>query len=124
MSYQLYRNTTLGNTLQESLDELIQVKYTNIYLSPVGLFRNICWFLIVNAVRPDHTPAGLQGALAVRQVDQYGTEHEGEGARHLQGIEAEHLSILRQRLDPDAERRRIPGGARIRQGGQGEDRRL
>lgn len=23
MSYQLYRNTTLGNTLQESLDELI-----------------------------------------------------------------------------------------------------
>lgn len=25
MSYQLYRNTTIGNTLQESLDELIQV---------------------------------------------------------------------------------------------------
>nr|CAD7202535.1 unnamed protein product [Timema douglasi]CAD7415392.1 unnamed protein product [Timema poppensis] len=25
MSYQLYRNTTLGNTLQESLDDLIQV---------------------------------------------------------------------------------------------------
>uniref|UniRef100_T1GM55 Transcription initiation factor IIA subunit 2 n=1 Tax=Megaselia scalaris TaxID=36166 RepID=T1GM55_MEGSC len=24
MSYQLYRNTTLGNTLQESLDEFIQ----------------------------------------------------------------------------------------------------
>ncbi|XP_037951577.1 transcription initiation factor IIA subunit 2 [Teleopsis dalmanni] len=24
MSYQLYRNTTLGNTLQETLDELIQ----------------------------------------------------------------------------------------------------
>nr|CAG4635220.1 EOG090X0L7F [Alona affinis] len=24
MAYQLYRNTTLGNTLQESLDELIQ----------------------------------------------------------------------------------------------------
>jgi len=24
MSYQLYRNTTLGNSLQESLDELIQ----------------------------------------------------------------------------------------------------
>lgn len=28
MSYQLYRNTTLGNTLQESLDELIS--YGNI----------------------------------------------------------------------------------------------
>lgn len=27
MSYQLYRNTTLGNSLQESLDELIQVKW-------------------------------------------------------------------------------------------------
>lgn len=26
MSYQLYRNTTLGHTLQESLDELIQVQ--------------------------------------------------------------------------------------------------
>lgn len=25
MSYQLYRNTTLGNTLQESLDEFIQM---------------------------------------------------------------------------------------------------
>lgn len=25
MAYQLYRNTTLGNTLQETLDELIQV---------------------------------------------------------------------------------------------------
>ena len=25
MSYQLYRNTTLGNTLQESLDEFIQL---------------------------------------------------------------------------------------------------
>lgn len=26
MAYQLYRNTTLGNSLQESLDELIQVR--------------------------------------------------------------------------------------------------
>ena len=36
MSYQLYRNTTLGHTLQESLDELIQVSCLsltiNIYL--------------------------------------------------------------------------------------------
>lgn len=29
MTYQLYRNTTLGNTLQESLDELIQVRFGN-----------------------------------------------------------------------------------------------
>lgn len=25
MSYQLYRNTTIGNTLQETLDEFVQV---------------------------------------------------------------------------------------------------
>lgn len=30
MSYQLYRNTTIGNTLQESLDELIQVSFVYI----------------------------------------------------------------------------------------------
>lgn len=30
MSYQLYRNTTLGHTLQESLDELIQVSSINL----------------------------------------------------------------------------------------------
>ena len=29
MSYQLYRNTTLGNTLQEALDELMQMKLLN-----------------------------------------------------------------------------------------------
>lgn len=29
MAYQLYRNTTLGNSLQESLDELIQVTRTS-----------------------------------------------------------------------------------------------
>lgn len=38
MSYQLYRNTTIGNTLQESLDELIQVSnetesYKNIIIN-------------------------------------------------------------------------------------------
>jgi Transcription initiation factor IIA, gamma subunit, helical domain len=31
MSYQLYRNTTLGHTLQESLDELIQVSKVSFY---------------------------------------------------------------------------------------------
>lgn len=34
MSYQLYRNTTLGNTLQESIDEMIQVTYCR-----------WCWFV-------------------------------------------------------------------------------
>lgn len=36
MSYQLYRNTTLGHTLQESLDELIQ--YNQI---PTGLANKV-----------------------------------------------------------------------------------
>lgn len=31
MTYQLYRNTTLGNTLQESLDELVQVHFICLY---------------------------------------------------------------------------------------------
>lgn len=33
MAYQLYRNTTLGNSLQESLDELIQVNGASASLS-------------------------------------------------------------------------------------------
>lgn len=33
MAYQLYRNTTLGNSLQESLDELIQVTRTAVATS-------------------------------------------------------------------------------------------
>ena len=37
MAYQLYRNTTLGNTLQESLDELIQVIWKFIELRPSPL---------------------------------------------------------------------------------------
>lgn len=32
MNYEVYRNTTLGNTLQESLDEMIQVFWKNIKL--------------------------------------------------------------------------------------------
>lgn len=38
MTYQLYRNTTLGNTLQESLDELIQVI--------IGYFREIISYVL------------------------------------------------------------------------------
>jgi len=39
MSYQLYRNTTLGHTLQESLDELIQVSILSAlkHVSDVGV---------------------------------------------------------------------------------------
>lgn len=38
MAYQLYRNTTLGNSLQESLDELIQVTRTKLlFLSHLSL---------------------------------------------------------------------------------------
>jgi len=41
MSYQLYRNTTLGNSLQESLDELIQVKW-KVFFPLFGVKIIIC----------------------------------------------------------------------------------
>lgn len=37
MAYQLYRNTTLGNSLQESLDELIQVTRTGFLSAAISL---------------------------------------------------------------------------------------
>jgi len=40
MSYQLYRNTTLGHTLQESLDELMQMQM----LSPALALRVLIQF--------------------------------------------------------------------------------
>jgi len=40
MSYQLYRNTTLGHTLQESLDELMQLQM----LSPALALRVLIQF--------------------------------------------------------------------------------
>ncbi|CAD6995038.1 transcription initiation factor IIA subunit 2 [Ceratitis capitata] len=40
MSYQLYRNTTLGNTLQESLDELIQYGH----ITPTLAFKVLLQF--------------------------------------------------------------------------------
>lgn len=43
MSYQLYRNTTLGHTLQESLDEFIQV---NDYIMQAHLF--LCHLVLLN----------------------------------------------------------------------------
>lgn len=38
MAYQLYRNTTLGNTLQETLDELIQVTTADSYAFLMKIF--------------------------------------------------------------------------------------
>lgn len=43
MSYQLYRNTTLGNTLQESLDELIQVRKCEKFVFDI-IFSSIILF--------------------------------------------------------------------------------
>ena len=40
MSYQLYRNTTLGHTLQEALDELMQMQM----LSPALALRVLIQF--------------------------------------------------------------------------------
>jgi hypothetical protein len=41
MSYQLYRNTTIGNTLQESLDELISYGQITPQLALKGKIENI-----------------------------------------------------------------------------------
>lgn len=53
MSYQLYRNTTLGHTLQESLDELIQVDNCqyNVCTQDQYYFRILVW--------SNHTPISL-----------------------------------------------------------------
>jgi len=51
MSYQLYRNTTLGHTLQESLDELMQLQM----LSPALALRVLIQF-----------DKSINGALATR----------------------------------------------------------
>lgn len=44
MAYQLYRNTTLGNSLQESLDELIQVTLTS---NITAVSSQIAWISMV-----------------------------------------------------------------------------
>uniref|UniRef100_A0A8C2VCS8 Transcription initiation factor IIA subunit 2 n=1 Tax=Chinchilla lanigera TaxID=34839 RepID=A0A8C2VCS8_CHILA len=46
MAYQLYRNTTLGNSLQESLDELIQSpQKENVYILQFTILINV-WKLM------------------------------------------------------------------------------
>lgn len=47
MSYQLYRNTTLGNTLQESLDELIQVDKVK-HMVPFGGAINVNFVFVLS----------------------------------------------------------------------------
>ncbi len=46
MSYQLYRNTTLGHTLQEALDELMQMQM----LSPNLALRVLLQVIVQNAL--------------------------------------------------------------------------
>ncbi|XP_045596550.1 transcription initiation factor IIA subunit 2 isoform X1 [Procambarus clarkii] len=53
MTYQLYRNTTLGNTLQESLDELIQFQQIspNLALRVLLQFDRAINMALANKVR-------------------------------------------------------------------------
>uniref|UniRef100_A0A8C7A7P3 Transcription initiation factor IIA gamma chain n=1 Tax=Neovison vison TaxID=452646 RepID=A0A8C7A7P3_NEOVI len=46
MAYQLYRNTTLGNSLQESLDELLQPQQ----ITPQLRFCDNVWTFVLNNV--------------------------------------------------------------------------
>lgn len=80
MSYQLYRNTTLGHTLQESLDDLIQVPFLQsnfgLFISSAGkLYEPQCIYpfflfsLLLHLVRPNYAQSCYEGVVAVRQVD-------------------------------------------------------
>ena len=65
MAYQLYRNTTLGNTLQESLDELIQVWFVFLKISSSLIDLLQFFFQFPISVWTDHTSACLQSTAAV-----------------------------------------------------------
>ena len=47
MSYQLYRNTTLGHTLQEALDELMQMQMLSPNLA-LKVLLQVCTNLYIN----------------------------------------------------------------------------
>ena len=79
MSYQLYRNTTLGNTLQEALDELMQMKLLTDELAIKVLIQ------FDKSVILPSTPE-LRRSLTLK-------------------LKTKHLSILRQRVDFNAKRR-------------------
>jgi len=84
MSYQLYRNTTLGNSLQESLDELIQVRISGCFIS-TGV--SVKWFLLSTvSVWANYTSAGLQNYVAIRQVDEQSSDGQSEESIHVQSI--------------------------------------
>lgn len=77
---------------------------------------------ILQTVRSNHAGPGRPRARPVRQIHQRSPLEPGQVPGDLQGGQAEHVPVLRQRLDADAEPGRVPGGARICQGGQGQDR--
>lgn len=66
MSYQLYRNTTLGHTLQESLDELIQVNIIILFTKEWRREKNCLWPLIFVLVWTNNAPIGMQSSSSVR----------------------------------------------------------
>lgn len=69
MTYQLYRNTTLGNTLQETLDDLLQVNDKKIKLKNCSKIL-FAWFFLV---WPNNTPAGFQDPRPVWQGNECST---------------------------------------------------
>uniref|UniRef100_A0A3B4GP85 Transcription initiation factor IIA gamma chain n=1 Tax=Pundamilia nyererei TaxID=303518 RepID=A0A3B4GP85_9CICH len=107
MAYQLYRNTTLGNSLQESLDELIQTQQITPQLALQVLlqFDKAINTALANRVRnrvnfrvspfvfsqaPPPKKKIIQPRLCL--------------CLHLSGI-SEHIQVLRQRVDVRSERR-------------------
>ena len=91
MAYQLYRNTTLGNTLQETLDELIQVIITLIATS-LMLNHPITFFLLMKKiiasflVWTNYSPTGSQSSGSFRSYNEQLFGSESKKQADIQGI--------------------------------------
>lgn len=78
MAYQLYRNTTLGNSLQESLDELIQVSQAAPFSSiansaaaamPVSSCETSLRFAGCDSLQPRSVPDKCSTHLCVQHLN-------------------------------------------------------
>ena len=93
MSYQLYRNTTLGHTLQEALDELMQLQL----LSPTLALKVLLQF-----------DKSINTALNTRFADIYSDTGNG-GLAHLELFVLYHISsALVKSLGPTNNERHFP----------------
>lgn len=100
MSYQLYRNTTVGNTLQESLDELIQVGFVYIALAHFLQSYNLCKKLSceinnlhVFLVWTDNAGSSCKSFVTIRQIHQPSSFKQSEVKANFQSRKTEYLQV-------------------------------